>query len=230
LPVTIFSSLSFGGLKFYFEHTALQQKHLKLQRDYYEAQILHLQAQINPHHMFNVMNNIHVLMHADIDLASELLIKYADVLRYQLYQAEKEWIPLQQEIQFLEDYISVEKIRWNTTLVIDYNWKILPEHIDIPPLIFIVLVENAFKYVGRGQAEKGYINLSLTQQASSLQFIVKNSISEMTNNLSPAKGLGLTNLKKRLALLYPDAYSYVVDQQKDYYSVTLTLDITKNVK
>lgn len=124
LPIILLVNFGFGGLKFYFEHKKLHEKHLQLQRNHLEAQILNLQAQINPHYMFNVLNHIHVLMYKNVDIASELLIKYADILRYQLYHAQNEWMAIGQEVRFMKNYIEVEQYRWEQTLKVTCEWKL----------------------------------------------------------------------------------------------------------
>lgn len=128
IPSMVVTSLGFCGLRFYYEHARVEKANRELQ-------FKTLQDQITPHFMFNVLNHIHVLMEEDVALASSLLEKYADILRYQLYQGQKEFIRLEQEVQFLKNYIEVEQIRWEDKLDVTCCWQTTDESIEIPPLV-----------------------------------------------------------------------------------------------
>lgn len=105
IPSVLVINFGFCGLRFFYEHIKLQRIHL-------EIQLQVLQSQINPHFMFNILNHIHVLIQTNVDLASSLLLQYSDVLRYQLYSGRDEWVKLEQEVQFLKNFIEIEKVRW----------------------------------------------------------------------------------------------------------------------
>lgn len=115
-----------------------------------------LKIQINPHFMFNVLNHIHVLMQKDVELASSLLLQYSDILRYQLYRAKEEQVGLWQEVEFLKNYIEVEKLRWRGKLEVTTRWEITDAACPLAPLLMITFIENAFKHVSRSDTEKGF--------------------------------------------------------------------------
>lgn len=215
-PITI--NLGFCGLRFYYEHTKLEKVHLK-------AQLQILQQQINPHFMFNVLNHIHILMQRDVELASYLLVKYSDILRYQLYNGKNELVPLGQEIQFLKDVVEVEKIRWGNELKVCCEWNVENSEREIQPLLLITFVENAFKHVSRSISEKGYININLEQKGNTIDMKVENSKSKQIVKKKSASGIGLKNIKERLEILYPAQYRLDIAENEDIYSIQLNISL-----
>lgn len=214
LPGTFVICLAFCGLRFYYEHTLLEKINHKLQ-------FKTLQEQITPHFMFNVLNHIHVLMQENVEMASSLLIKYSDILRYQLYQGQKESILLKQEIQFLSNYIEVEQIRWENKLDVSCSWNIENENTEIPPLLLIIFIENAFKHVAGKASGKGYVDINLEQTAHTLQLKIENSKS--TQARQENQGLGLENVRKRLDILFPRNYSLTYGSTDTTYNTQLII-------
>lgn len=218
IPACIIINLGFCGLRFYYEHMKLQEVHLK-------AQLQILQQQINPHFMFNVLNHIYILMQKDIDLASNLLVKYSDILRYQLYTGKEERVALKQEIQFLQDYIEVEKMRWGNELTVKCRWDIGNSEIEIQPLLLITFVENAFKHVSRSISETGFINIIVEQRGESLYMEVENSKSLHKPKKKNAYGLGMSNIKERLGILYPKNHSLQIEETDSIYIIRLKITL-----
>ena len=172
------------------------QENTKLKKALIEYQLLTLQHQVTPHFMFNVLNHIHILMQTDVELASDLLIKYSKILRYQLYNGNKQNVTLEQDIQFLKDFIAVEEIRWEGKLTVTCSWRIENKKTEIPSLLFITFIENAFKYVSKSDFEKGYINIDFEQKEKTLFLHVQNSKSVLPITKNNAGGLGLKNIKQ----------------------------------
>lgn len=123
--------------------------------------------------MFNVLNDIHVLMQTDVELASELLIRYSEILRYQLYSGDRQSVTLGEDVQFLKDFIAVEQLRRDDRLTVSCSWEIENAQVEIPALLFIAFVENAFKHVAGADMEKGYIDICLRQAGSTIFLEVK---------------------------------------------------------
>lgn len=220
LPTPLLINLGFCGLRFYYEHTKLQQAHLK-------SQLHFLQEQINPHFMFNVLNNIHILMQKDLELASAQLVRYSDILRYQLYNGKKDRVALKEEIQFLKDVIEVEKMRWGNALRVQTKWDITDGEKTIQPLLLITFIENAFKHVSRSLSEKGYIHVIAEQKDNHLYLEVVNSKSikyPQQNKNALTSGIGLQNIKERLALLYPKKHSLSIHETKERYQIQLHIN------
>ncbi|MDH6303970.1 two-component system LytT family sensor kinase [Parabacteroides sp. PF5-5] len=218
LPGTMSASFMLCAILLYYEYSDLQKNHLESQ-----LQILH--AQINPHFMFNVLNYIYVLMQKDVELASELLLKYSDTLRYQLYSGQKEYVKLEQEVQFLKNFIDVEKFRWEDKLDVSCNWQIESGNINIPPLLFIPFIENAFKHVARSKEEKGYIHILLEQKKKVISLKVENSVSSPSVKKEKESGIGLKNVKKRLKILYGERYLLNTKETDNVYFSQLTIFI-----
>ena len=220
MPIALLINLGFCGLRFYHEHTRLQEEQLKRQLHF-------LQEQISPHFMFNVLNNIHTLIQKDSDLASRQLVKYADVLRYQLYEGKKESVPIRQEIDFLENVIEVEKMRWGKVLEVKTNWDIIDETQKIQPLLLIAFIENAFKHVSRSLSEKGFITIQATQKDDQFLLNVSNSKPKPLSTPSHpdiASGIGLQNIKERLSLLYPKKHILKIKETADRFSIQLIIN------
>ncbi len=225
VPATILVNLGFGGLKFYYEHGKLYQQHLNLQKAHLETQLQSLQSKITPHFMFNVLNHIHIQIQKDTDLASSLLLKYSDILRYQLYGVDKEMVNLNEEIAFMDNYIEVEKYRWVNTLEVTHQWDIQNGKTKILPLLFIIFIENAFKHVGRSVAQNGYIHIQLKQYDHEMILEVRNSKASANKQPKNSSGMGLKNAKQRLALLYANQYELAINETDDTYQITLSIVI-----
>lgn len=215
IPGLIAGNMVFCVILLYYEYSILQQTNL-------ESQLKLLHAQINPHFMFNVLNYLHVLMQKDTDLASTLLLKYSDVLRYQLYSGKKGTVKLDQEIQFLKDFIDVEKFRWEDKLEVTCSWTMDNPNKDIPPLLLMPFIENAFKHVSRSAYNKGFIHILFEQKNNQIYLEVENSKSDKPVK-KKSTGIGLENIKARLQILYGQRYSLTIKESDTVYLVKLKL-------
>lgn len=213
------------GLRFYQEHNVIERNHAQLQQVHLEAQIKILQDQINPHLMFNILNHIHILMQSNVQLASVLLVQFSDILRYQLYECNKEYVPLHLEIKYLKDLIAVEETRWGNELEVKSKWNIEDGQLQIVPLLLVPLIENAFKHVSRLPNQKGYVHLSCKQENKQLKFKIENSYTEQYKIPSKSQGLGLENVKKRLAIQYPEKHQLTIEKTDSDFTITVILDL-----
>ncbi|RXK85980.1 sensor histidine kinase [Filimonas effusa] len=218
IPTGIAINLCICGVRFF-------QENLKLKKTLIEYQLRTLQHQITPHFMFNVLNHIHILMQSDVDLASDLLIKYSEILRYQLYNGDRQHVTLEQDIQFLKDFIAIEEIRWEGKLTVSSSWKIEDATKEIPALLFITFVENAFKHVSKSDFEKGYIHIGFEQAESRICFHVENSKSTLSIKKRNTGGVGLKNTKERLEILYPGKYELSVAETDRVYRTKLIIQL-----
>lgn len=209
-------NITICGLRFFLEY-------LKTQKTLNEYRLITLQHQVTPHFMFNVLNHIHILMQSDVSLASDLLIRYSDILRYQLYKGVNENVSLEEDILFLKNFIAIEELRWEGKLTVNSNWAVNHPKKQIPSLLFIPFVENAFKYVSRSNTEKGFINIKFTQHEDFLDFQIENSKYMITKK--EQGGLGLKNIKQRLDILYPNNYDLVISETDIVYSVKLIINL-----
>jgi sensor histidine kinase YesM len=185
------------------------------------AELEQLKNQINPHFLFNMLNNVNVLTKKDPEKASQVLMKLSDLLRYQLYDSAREKVLLTSDIHFLEDFLNLENVRRD-----NFDFLISKEGILsgvlIPPLLFISFVENAVKH-NNDSAKSSYVNLFFDVRNNELIFKCVNSkpILKAVNNDSG--GLGLVNIKRRLKLLFPSSHILEIEDNSETYSVTLTI-------
>ncbi|MDL2243898.1 histidine kinase [Parabacteroides sp. OttesenSCG-928-J18] len=214
-PSVVASNLIFCVILLYYEYSLLQQTNL-------EAQLKVLHAQVNPHSMFNVLNYLYVLIQKDTELASALLLKYSDTLRYQLYSGKSETVKLGQEVQYLKDFIDVEKFRWEDKLDVCCTWQIEDTNMDIPPLLFIPFIENAFKHVSRSESNKGYIHIHFVQKGRFIALEVENSKSNKSVK-KKTSGIGLENIKARLEIHYGRRYHLSIKETDNTYLSVLKL-------
>ena len=225
IPAAILINGTACGLRFYQEHNVIEKSHAELKQVHLEAQIKILQDQINPHLMFNILNHIHILMQSDVKLASDLLVQFSDILRYQLYECNKEYVPLHLEIKYLKDLIAVEETRWGNELEVKSKWNIEDGQLQIVPLLLVPLIENAFKHVSRLPNQKGYVHLSCKQLKNQLNFKIENSYTEQYKIPSKNQGLGLENVKKRLEIQYPEKYKLNIHKTDSDFTVEVVLDL-----
>ncbi len=219
------TNLAFCALRFFVEHYRMAREHAKLQRAHLEDELRFLRSQINPHLMFNVLNHIHILMKKDVDKAGNLLVRYSDVLRYQLYEANRETVSLGKEVDYLKDVVDVEKMRWGDELKVDCSWMVGEGAVEICPMLLIPFVENAFKHVSRLPSEVGYVDIALDQTGNTLRLTVENSRTGEAPRKKNASGLGLENARKRLEILYPGRYELLVEKTDTIYKTTLTITL-----
>lgn len=216
LPGTLVINLAFCGLCFYSEN-------LQLEKEKSQFLFQTLRQQITPHFMFNVLNHINILMQDNVPLASSLLEKYSDILRYQLYNGQKELISLEQEIEFLQNYIAIENIRWEDKLAVSTEWEVEDGNIGFPPLLLLTFIENAFKHASHTPTEKGQVQIRFKQNAHHILLEVGNTSSPHLQR--PGTGLGLANAIKRLDIQFHKKYQLSVNQTDTYYQTSLSIEI-----
>ncbi|MBC9909854.1 sensor histidine kinase [Chitinophaga varians] len=224
----LFTSGTVCGIRFYQEYAKTMIDHEKLRNTHLEAELTLLRDQLNPHFMFNMMNSIHVLIERDASQAAEMVLEFSDMLRYQLYDASRPAIPLQQEVIYLQNYVNVENKRRCHELEVTCNWEPHPPLCYISPLILTSFVENAFKHVSQFPDRPNFIRIDLFLEEGTLFFVVKNSKEHgpAASEAAPgAKGIGLANVRKRLTLLYPDQHFLRIEETTDLFMVYLEIKI-----
>ncbi|MCX2745332.1 histidine kinase [Mangrovivirga sp. M17] len=202
----------------------LESKRKQLQNEKLTAELNHLKAQINPHFLFNTLHNLNYLTLRKSDEASGVIIKLSNIMRYMIYEANKENVPIYNEINYMKDYIDLEKIRLNKNFKLDLNTSGLDKNITIAPLLLITFLENAFKHGVSDRANNCWIKIKIEAYNNALTYTVANSKVKISNNQN-ASGFGLDNLKKRLALQYPDSHKLSISQNEDEFKTKLTLNL-----
>ena len=166
------------------------------------------------------MNNIHALVDIDGEKAKQTILELSKLMRYVLYEANKSRISLEREIQFLENYIALMRLRYTEQLTIKTNFPVIVPDIQIPPLLFITLLENAFKH-GVSYQESSYIEVSITRTDEGIAFASHNS--KHTCTAHEHHGIGIENIKKRLHLLYGNNYTFTLTEDASSYHVLLII-------
>jgi len=194
-----------------------------------QAELKLLKAQLNPHFLFNTLNNLYGLSVVKSDKLPNLMLKLSDLLRYSLYDTKEPFVALEKEVQYLENYMSLEKIRLEDQTEISFTKTGNLSSKKIAPMLLIVFVENAFKHLDSSANKNSYVTVSIVVEDNTLTFSCKNTkdvngVKQQT--LEEGKsGIGLKNAKKRLALMYPDTHELNIDEQGSEYIVTLTVDL-----
>lgn len=191
----------------------------------YKTELDSLKAQINPHFLFNTLNNIYSHSLLEKERVPEMILKLSDLMHYILYECQEEWVPLSKEIKFICNYIELEKVRVDESFSININIENPENGFHIAPLIFILFLENAFKH--GINIEKGnpfiHVDLKIVDEHV-LDFFVENSSAESTGG-SDVKGIGLENVKKRLELIYPNKHQLDISNEDGRFKVNLTIQL-----
>lgn len=185
-----------------------------------KAELSLLRAQINPHFFFNTLNNLYALTIKNSKQAPDVILKLSDMMRYTIYEGEKEKVKLGDEIEYLNNYIELHKIRHKKTVNITFKHDI-DTSLSIAPLLYIILLENAFKHGIETLTENAFIHINLYEDTDFIYFKIENNFDP--KEISEAKGIGLTNLKRRLALIYQKRHELTVDKTNNTYKVTLKI-------
>ncbi|MFD1615149.1 sensor histidine kinase [Gelatiniphilus marinus] len=203
----------------------------QLEREKLQAEVNFLKAQINPHSLFNGINSIYHLIDKDKEKAKDVLVRFSELLRYQVYECSSERISLTRELLFLENYFNLEKIRKEDNVIIEFNYNLHEaEGLEIAPILFIPFIENAFKYVSNFQHKKdNYIKCDINVVDSILKFTIANSIDNLPEEYINLKnsGIGLKNTKERLKLIYPEHHKLEIKKEKNVFSIQLTIDLNE---
>ena len=210
------------GVKLYFKQRG-DQKHLaELEKQNLEQQLEYLKYQINPHFFMNTLNNIHALVDIDPEKAKHTILELSKMMRFVLYEGNKAGVPLDREIAFLQNYITLMKLRYTDKVRISVDVPLSLPSKEIPPLMFITFVENAFKH-GVSYRKESFIDVQLKIEDDTLVFCCRNS--RIPAEEDKHGGVGLANVKQRLDLIYGTRYKLDIDDQPDVYTVTLSIPL-----
>lgn len=194
-----------------------------------EAELKLLKAQLNPHFLFNTLNNLYGLSVVKSDKLPGLMLKLSDLLRYSLYETKEIVVPLEKEIKYLENYISLEKIRLEEQAEINFSIRGDITGKQIAPMLLIVFVENAFKHLSTVNKEISKVSVTIHSTENGFAFLCENSYEKVSlkeNNLEKGKsGIGLINAKKRLNLIYPNLHNLIITKGNGNFLVDLKLTL-----
>ncbi len=208
------------------KYKALENKILEANLQIKEQELYYLKKQIHPHFLFNTLNTIYGFALKKSEHTADIILKLSNLLDYILYQVQKSRVQLKDEIEHINEYIDLEKIRFEDRLKVNFNYSKNIENIEIAPMLLIPFIENAFKH---GSIINGFlaieINLNLTEN-NKLIFTIKNSF--LNNNESETTGIGLDNIRKRLILLFPNKYNLNTEIKENQFIVSLIINEIKS--
>jgi len=212
--------------KSWFELNEKKKAINKLEREKLDAELLSLKTQINPHFLFNSLNNLYSLSLDQDSRLPDLLLRLSDNLRYMLYESGDHFVPLQKEIQFLENYIDLQRLRAPERVDIQFAVEGKIKDKAIAPLLLIHFVENAFKFGAKGSNTSAYAHIHCKVLENTLEFRVSNNKGKLAMPSKQAGGIGLSNTQKRLQLLYPDRHQLRIEELEEDFYLFLTLTLS----
>lgn len=218
----------FGIIRHIYNYVKLKQATQLLRIEKQEAELSYLKSQTNPHFLFNTLNNIYSLARDKSDLAPESILRLSKILRFMLYETEGDFISIEQEIKIISDYIDLEKLRYDESLHVNFNYNIEDMKQALPPLLLIPLVENSFKHGVSETRGQPFVEIHLSVRNRQLLFVVKNSTEEFPAEQSIKENIGLKNLRRQLELLYTD-YNLSVQKGVSEFTATLKINLASHV-
>ena len=187
-----------------------------------EAELSWLKNQLNPHFLFNTLNNISSLTQIDADKAQDSIAQLSDLLRYALYDSEREKVPVDGEVAFMKDYVNLMSLRCNELTDVKCEMDDIKGDVQIAPLLFISLIENAFKH-GVNARKESFVHIAMHQDGKDLVFDCENTLFPKPESEHIGSGIGLENMKRRLDIIYPGAYEYECGEKDGAYKATVRL-------
>lgn len=194
----------------------------ELQQRNHETEMALVKAQLDPHFLFNTLNNIDVLLLEDAVVASTYLNKLSDILRFMLYETKTDTILLQKEIEYIEKYIELQKIRTANPTYINFQVTGLPENRTIAPMVFIQFIENAFKHTTNKKIDHA-INVEILIEKKNIRFVCKNKFDLNRKLKQESSGIGNELIQRRLNLIYPEKHTLELSNHCNLYTVNLTI-------
>ncbi|HET9746654.1 MAG TPA: histidine kinase [Chitinophagaceae bacterium] len=214
-----------AAIKFMFDQLRLQKKIADLAKEKAEAELNFLKSQINPHFLFNSLNSVYFLIDKNNPDARQALHKFSDMLRYQLYEADGEKIPIEKEIDYLQDYVHLQQLRKDENYKVQFMCSPDVKNFSIEPLLLIPFVENAFKHISHKADGNNFVKLDMSRNNGYFEFAVENSREKGVYTTEQHGGIGMNNVKRRLELLYPGTHQLSIDDKSNTFKISLKLKI-----
>ena len=202
-----------------------EQRNLQLQKENTEAQLQLLKAQVHPHFLFNTMNNIYSYTQNTSPVGAKLVMGLSDLLRYILYAGNQTLVPLNKELKMLEDYITLEQVRYDERLDVQLKFPNNSEGLYIAPLLLLPLVENCFKHGLSNMVEQPWISLRISIDSNCMSMKLVNGKAKGYEMSGTTSGIGLKNVQKRLELLYPQKHLLKITDEEDVFIVDLKVEL-----
>lgn len=219
--------VNFVTTPFYLSYNWFKQNTqlANLKSNQLETELSFLKSQINPHFFFNTLNNLYALTLENSKAAPEVILKLSNLMRYTIYDGKETAVFLGQEVIFIENYLELQKIRLHKKSEITFQQNIGNPKLSLPPLLFVIFLENAFKHGVETLRNNAIVDLQLSEKEGIIKFYVLNNYDHEERQLS--NGLGLENIKRRLKLLFGNAYKLEIVDQENTYRVYLTINLNQ---
>lgn len=191
-----------------------------------QSELSFLKSQINPHFLFNTLNSLYALTLKKSDKAPEIVLRLSEMMRYMLYKSNEKKVPLEQEINYIQNYLALERTRYGDKARIEFECTgDAPTNYNIAPLLFITFLENSFKHGLSQSITQGFVECLLYIENNTLDFTIQNSKTTEKDERYFQGGIGLTNVKRRLELIYPNKYELDIHETDDIYLVNLKINL-----
>jgi LytS/YehU family sensor histidine kinase len=214
------------GIKGYYRGRDDRKRMTELEKQNLEQQLEYLHYQIHPHFFMNTLNNIHALVDINPEQAKDTILKLSKIMRFVLYEGDKQNVPLSRELEFVQHYVALMQLRYTDKVRIDIDLPREVPECQVPPLILITFIENAFKH-GVSYLRESFIEVKVYVENNKLKFTCRNTKSPKPNE--EKGGMGLANARKRLDLLYGHNYTLHIHDDQDIYSVGLVIPLKSGI-
>ena len=214
------------AVKLTLDHLRLQKHLAEMEKEKTKAELDFLNAQFNPHFLFNSINSIYAHIDKHNTTARNMLLSFSEMLRYQLYDCNTNHISVDREMSYIRNYVAIQQTRKESSLQIGLCIAENVTGFFIAPLLFIAFIENAFKYVGNGDDKDNKVDIHFEKKDNALRFICRNTKEGCNKGGIDHKGIGIANARRRMALLYPEKHSLIIEDNKTSYEVTLNLELS----
>ena len=201
-----------------------EKKRDDIMKERISTELIYLKQQINPHFLFNTLNNLYALSIKNPELTTEAILKVSSILRYTLYKSDNSLALLREEIEIINAYIDIQKMRSKNNLPITYHLTGEVKEYKIEPFILLPLIENAFKY-GMANINDSFINIQITIKSDKLKFSIVNKKSILSEPDPEHSGIGLKNIERRLDLVYPDCHELKIVNNNENFSVFVEIPL-----
>lgn len=214
-------------VKMLIDRAQTQQQVELLEKNRVKNELDYLKAQINPHALFNSLNTIYGHIDKSNQVARNILLQFSELLRYQLYDCDAEKVSLEKEMEYVKNYVAFQRLRKDEKLVVTLDIGTIETGLEIAPLLLVVLIENAFKFTSNFSDKENTIQIKIFTKNNSLHCSFFNTKElQQAYTAKNANGIGITNLKRRLELLYPEKYKLSSNTENEFYETNLILDLT----
>lgn len=196
---------------------------IQLKNEKSKTELMHLQSQVNPHFFFNTLNNLYGWVGKDPEKAQDLILKLSDMMRYSIYDGQKDFVTIEEELVYMQHYIDLHKMRYLKNIEVSFELDIQEKDQEIRPLLFIILLENAFKHGVENLRENAFVHIDISSNEREVYFFIENNF-DSTNERGEV-GIGLKNLKRRLDLAYPNKHLLEILEKEDVFQASVTLKL-----